>query len=116
MDFCNRDKLIIGYLEDVKSKLVVHFLHNGSFFMDIPLGFGAITSTEVTNDKLFFQFESFADPNVIYCIDFQQDPIFSIVASQSKIFDKTKFITKQVFYPSNDGTKIPMFIVHKTVS
>ena len=33
-----------------------------------------------------------------------------------KGFDSSQYQTVQVFYPSKDGTKIPMFIVHKKVS
>ena len=33
-----------------------------------------------------------------------------------KDFDVNQFTTEQVFYQSKDGTKIPMFIVHKKVS
>ena len=33
-----------------------------------------------------------------------------------KEFDASSYQTVQVFYPSKDGTKIPMFIVHKKVS
>ena len=31
-------------------------------------------------------------------------------------FDASQYTTKQVFYPSKDGTDIPMFVVHKKVS
>ena len=31
-------------------------------------------------------------------------------------FDSTQFETQQVFYPSKDGTRIPMFIVKKKVN
>lgn len=33
-----------------------------------------------------------------------------------KGFDQSNYQTIQVFYPSKDGTQIPMFIVHKKVS
>ncbi len=33
-----------------------------------------------------------------------------------KDFDPSHFEQKQVFFPSKDGTKIPMFIIHKKVS
>ena len=30
-------------------------------------------------------------------------------------FDASSFVTEQVFYDSKDGTKIPMFLIHKKV-
>ena len=37
-------------------------------------------------------------------------------ATNVKGFDSSQYQTVQVFYPSKDGTKIPMFIVHKKVN
>lgn len=36
--------------------------------------------------------------------------------TEVKGFDTSSYQTVQVFYPSKDGTKIPMFIIHKKVS
>lgn len=63
-------------------------------------------------DQIFFSFTGFTQPTTIYRYDLQ--------TSQSEIFfqpqvpfDPTQFETRQVFYPSKDGTPIPMFLVHK---
>lgn len=38
----------------------------------------------------------------------------STLFRQSQVeFDSEQYETKQVFYPSKDGTQVPMFITHK---
>jgi prolyl oligopeptidase len=61
---------------------------------------------------MFYTFTSFTHPPTIYKYD--------IAAGTSEVFRKTEvrfnpddFETRQVFYPSKDGTKTPMFIVQK---
>jgi prolyl oligopeptidase len=61
---------------------------------------------------VFYTFTSFTFPPTIYKYD--------IASGQSEVFRKPEvkfnpedYITEQVFYPSKDGTKIPMFIVYK---
>ena len=60
----------------------------------------------------YYAFTSFAQPATIYRLDLK--------SGQSKVFrapkvdfDPANYDVKQVFYPSKDGTKIPMFLVHK---
>jgi prolyl oligopeptidase len=65
------------------------------------------------NDKeTFYTFTSFTYPTNVYRYD--------LATNKSTLFRKAEvdvksedFETKQVFYTSKDGTKVPMFIVHK---
>jgi prolyl oligopeptidase len=60
----------------------------------------------------YYAFTSFAQPATIYRLDLKSGR--STVFRTPKVdFDPAHFEVKQVFYPSKDGTKIPMFLVHK---
>lgn len=60
----------------------------------------------------FYSFTSFTDPGTIFKYDYATGK--SEVFSRPELkFDPAQFVTEQVFYPSKDGTKVPMFIVHK---
>lgn len=107
-------RFICDYLQDAKSSVKV-FESNGKFVRDVALpgigsagGFGGKT----TDTETFFTFSSFATPPSIY----RYDPLTgeSKLLRQAKVkFNPADFEVKQVFYPSKDGTKIPMFICHK---
>jgi len=60
----------------------------------------------------FYSFTSFTDPGTIFKYDYAtgKSEVFS---RPERKFDPSQFVTEQVFYPSKDGTKVPMFIVHK---
>ncbi|HEX4128428.1 MAG TPA: prolyl oligopeptidase family serine peptidase [Pirellulales bacterium] len=62
--------------------------------------------------ETFYAFTSFTAPTTIYRYD--------IAAAKSEVFREPKvdfdaraYETKQVFYSSRDGTRVPMFIVHR---
>ncbi len=60
----------------------------------------------------FYSFTSFTDPGTIFKYDYATGK--SEVFSRPELkFDPSQFVTEQVFYPSKDGAKVPMFIVHK---
>ena len=60
----------------------------------------------------FYTFTSFTVPSIIYKYDFKTGK--SVIYKKPKInFDFDNYETKQIFYRSKDGTKVPMFIVHK---
>jgi prolyl oligopeptidase len=108
-------KLFVRYLKDVTTRAYVHGL-DGKIENEIALpgpgsagGFGG----ERDSTFVFYTFNSLNVPPTIYRYDLATKR--SQVFRQPKVpgYDPTRFETKQVFYPSKDGTKIPMFLVHK---
>jgi len=64
------------------------------------------------DNELFFTFQSFLYPTTVYRYNFatrSADPIYSPELD----FDPSAYETSQVFVPSRDGTKVPMYLTHK---
>jgi prolyl oligopeptidase len=65
-----------------------------------------------TDDETFYSFDSFTTPGVIYRFDFNTGE--SSVFREPKVdFHPEDYETKQVFFASKDGTRVPMFITAK---
>lgn len=107
-------KLFANYLVDAKTA-IKQFDMDGQLEREVALpgigsagGFGA----KKEDKDLFYSFTSFTNPTSIYQYDIASGK--STLYRQSEVdFDPTAYETKQVFYESKDGTKVPMFIVHK---
>ncbi|MBL7850610.1 MAG: S9 family peptidase [Cyclobacteriaceae bacterium] len=106
--------LFVNYLKDA-STLVKEFDYQGTNIRDINLpeigtanGFGG-RREETT---IYYSFTSFTTPPSIYSYDVNSGQS-TLYAAPKVDFDPTVYETKQVFYTSKDGTKVPMFIVHK---
>jgi len=115
----NGDKLVLSYMRDVKGVLVVHDLKTGQFIRQIETPVGTISGVNGrrVDKEFFFYFLSYLTPGTIYRYNFEVEDeekrLTIFRESEVKNFDNTLFETKQVFYESKDGTKIPMFITHK---
>eukprot|EP00056_Hartaetosiga_gracilis_P008666 m.124778 g.124778 ORF g.124778 m.124778 type:complete len:703 (-) comp12963_c1_seq3:909-3017(-) len=111
------DKLILNYLKDVKDTLQLNNLSDGKLIrhIDIPVGTVGGWTMNYNEPELFFSFTSFLTPGTIYRLDVSSVDNNPQVFYETKVegFDASKFVTKQVFYESKDGTKVPMFIVHR---
>ena len=71
-------------------------------------GFGG----EADDTESFYSFSSFATPPSIYRYDLITRK--STLFRRSQVdFDPDQFETKQVFYTSRDGTRVPMFVIHR---
>lgn len=106
-------KMIANYMQDAHSVIKV-FNMDGSFAYNIETELGTISGFGGKMDQniTFYSLTSFTTPSTVYMYDVAKNE--STIYRQSEIdFDPTKYETKQVFYESKDGTKVPMFIVHK---
>jgi len=107
-------KLLVKYSKDVSSRLYVYNL-DGKIETEVTLptigtayGFGG----KMEDTEVFFTFRSFAYPTTVFRYNIRKN--ISTLYRQPKIdIDFSKYETKQIFYSSKDGTKIPMFITHK---
>ncbi len=62
--------------------------------------------------ELFYTFNSFAEPPTVYRYDFERD-VAGPLNTPGLDFDFTANETGQVFGTSKDGTRVPLFLVHK---
>src|SRR5438874_3902234 len=108
------EQLILIYLRDAHS-LVRFCKENGTFLRDLELpGIGSVGgfSGKRTDQETFYSFTSFTVPNKIFHFDLKSGA--QTVFRSSKVdFNPDDYVTKQVFYHSKDGTRVPMFITHK---
>ncbi len=108
-------KLFATYLQDVASRAYV-FTLDGTLENEIVLpGPGAAGGLGGSKDDefVFYTFNSLSVPPTIFRYDIATRT--SAVFRESRVpgYDPSAFETRQVFYQSKDGTRIPMFLVHK---
>lgn len=105
---------VLRYLHDACSAVRVFDLQ-GKLVREVTLpGLGSVTgfAGERDKDETFYTFTSYTDPGSIYRYDMKTGK--STVFRQPKVaFDEKQFETKQVFYNSKDGTRVPLMIVGK---
>ncbi|KAF5181011.1 Prolyl endopeptidase [Thalictrum thalictroides] len=113
----NGNNILVSYLSDVKYVLQIRNLKTGMLLHDLPVDIGTVfgISGRRKDNEVFIGFTGFLTPGIIYQCDLEaaipQLKIFKEIVVPD--FDRTVFQVNQVFVPSKDGTKIPMFIVSK---
>ena len=106
--------LFCSYLKDASTR-VYQYTYEGKLIREIKLpGIGSASGFDGKKDdkSLFYTFTSYTYPPTIYSYD--------ITTGQSSLFRKTEtafksenYETRQVFFTSKDGTKVPIFITGK---
>ncbi len=107
-------KLFIDYLKDVSTRTYVYDL-NGKQLGEVKypsLGNGGNLNGYRDDQFVFYVFTSFTFPPTIYKYDIASGKS-SIFRKPEVAFNPADYETKQVFYTSKDGIKIPMFIINK---
>ncbi len=107
-------QFVIAYLHDAHHEIKIYSIE-GRYERDIPLPVpGSIEQISGRPDQteMFFSFTSFLYPSTIYRYDFNGAAL-TLYHAPELDFDASGYETKQVFYSSKDGTRIPMFLTHK---
>jgi len=107
-------KFVLNYLRDAYTQVRLYDL-TGKLVREVQFpgigtaeGFGGKT----TDKETFYAFTGFTTPTTIYRYDTTTGK--SSVFRQPKVdFNPADFETKQVFYTSKDGTRVPMFLTYK---
>jgi prolyl oligopeptidase len=108
-------RLFATYLQDVSSRVQVHE-RSGKLLGRIALpapgtaeGFGG----EADDTEVFYTFSAMNVPATLYRYDIATARSAVFKAPEIPGFDPARFESRQVFYKSRDGTRVPMFIVLK---
>lgn len=106
-------KLLLTYDKDASNHAYVYGL-DGRMEHEIKLpSLGSVGFSGDKNDKeCFFTFTSFTVPSSTYKYDIDNNT-YTLLRAPKVGFNADDFITEQVFYPSKDGTRIPMSITYK---
>lgn len=110
-----KNSLIASYLVDASTRLK-HYSYAGQLIGDIELpGIGTASTggCKMEDEVIAYQFISFTEPGKIKFYNLNTHQQEEWLSDQKYAFNPNDFETKQVFYTSKDGTKIPMFIMHK---
>jgi prolyl oligopeptidase len=109
------DRVIAAYLKDARSQVRLFNAADGGSLGEVVLpGLGAVDgfTGEPGDVESFFSYTDFSTPTRIYRLDMIKGD--SALIREPKISaDVSMYVTEQVFYPSKDGTRIPMFLVHR---
>ena len=108
------ETFIASYLKDAHTQVKLHDL-KGKFLREVEfptLGTAAGFGGKRTDTETFYAFTTFTAPPTVYRYDLKTG-VSTVFKRPEVDFNPDDYETTQVFYPSKDGTKIPMFLSHK---
>lgn len=108
-------KLVVRTLKDVTSRLYIYTLE-GQLEREITLPtlgtIGQTTVNDQSDPDFYLHFQSFAYPPTVFRCTVATGEL-EIVHQPKTQVDPASVTVEQVFYPSKDGTQIPMFLVYR---
>ena len=108
------NKFITQYLRDAHSEVKVFDIHGKYLRTADSPGLGTITgfSGKRTDKETFYAYTSYSTPATIYRYDLMSGTS-NVFRRPTVKFNPEGYETRQVFYQSKDGTRVPMFITAK---
>lgn len=107
-------RLLVDIEKDASDHLY-EYDNDGLLIREISLPtYGSVAvSADKDSNEVFYSFSSFNTPSSIYSLDMETGESKLIHSPELPGFNPDDYITEQVFYPSSDGTQIPMFLTYK---
>jgi len=108
-------QLIAQYLVDAKSEIRTFSLTGrptGTIRLPGAIGNVGGFSGHQDRSETFYSFTSFAQPTAIYRYDSATNRTTPFAVPRLAL-NPADFTVRQVFYTSRDGTRVPMFLVHR---
>ena len=106
--------LVLNYWKNAASDIAVFALTGKSrHVLRLPsLGTASPLAGQEDDDSAYFSFASFTFPDEVYRASISSAKIERLFKSEAPV-DPSQFVISQEFFPSKDGTRIPMFLVHR---
>ena len=102
------------YMVDAISK-VEQYNFDGELVREVSLpdiGTAGVSSSKQDEKTTYFTFSNYITPRSIFTLNTETGE--SAVYNKPDVtFDASQYVSKQVFYRSKDGTKVPMIITHR---
>jgi prolyl oligopeptidase len=108
------EKIVGRYLKDARTQVLWYDMA-GQFIREVDFpGIGTASGFGGKRDhkETFYSFSSFATPPSTYRYDIETGESTLLRRADVK-FKPDDYETKQIFYTSKDGTRVPMFICHR---
>ncbi|NOU49645.1 S9 family peptidase [Pseudoalteromonas sp. JBTF-M23] len=112
-----KSAILVTVLDDVKNKVYRYLPKaNGQWQIDqvqLPeTGSMYVLNTDPERDDFFINYSDFLSPSSLYLVN-GTSLEFTKLKGNKSYFDADKYMAKQKFATSKDGTQVPYFIVHK---
>ena len=107
-------QIVASYLRDAHADIQVFTLDGTPLPRIVLPGLGSAAGFggKIADTETFFSYSSFTTPATVYRHDFTTGR--SEIFREPKVaFNPDDYETRQVFYRSRDGTRVPMFITHR---
>jgi len=109
-----KDRFVVATLHDARHQLHVYKM-DGTYVTEISIPMiGSLTDITGSSEdeEIYFGMTSFLSPTTVYHYNVSENKLKTFAESQLEM-DISAYETKQIFYTSKDGTKVPMFLTHR---